>query len=697
MLFALLSVAVATTTHGSSEVESPVEKVVKLLTDMQKNLKDEAKAEEEQFEKLSCWCETNNKEKTQAITDNENAINELEAEIDQRTKRAERLAADIKSALADQETLKESISSTEKQREKTGKENQAQIIELTKNVEGLKGAIVVLSKHQMSAFPQLKLDFLSMSSHVHNPTGDELDNLSSWMQNHQFGTLSDAKQVDIEKAVATYVKSDSPKSAVSGYSAQELATLSLAKKLVTKFVQATPYNNQSGEIFGILRQLKEQLEGDLKETEEGEAKSKAESAEMLANLKDQLASAEEREKQKLAEQGENGKALADAKEELEDTKNSLDADSKFLKQLIDMCKNSDAQWEERTKTRTLEMAAVGEALGMLTTDANRDLFSSASSFLQTKIKETAVSARTRAADVLKSVGKKTGDAALVALSTNVQLDGFVKVKAAIDEMVVDLKQQQADEVKHKDFCNTELQTNEMETMDKTNQQKDLETKIDMLTSSIDELTKGIATAKAELAQGKVELQRANEDRASASKEFQKVVADQRAVQKILVKVQDRLNEFYALPQMKHTAVQLPPNAPVKFGEYKQNAGSSPVITMIGNLVIDAQNVEKEAITDENSAQAAYEGFVSESNAAMAATMIAITNKIEIKATAETELEQANANLKATMDDLEALAKYAADVHKACDFVMKNFDVRQQARSEEMEALAQAKSILSGMQ
>ena len=39
--------------------------------------------------------------------------------------------------------------------------SQAQIIELMKSVEGLRGAIVVLSKHQLGAFPQLQLDFLS--------------------------------------------------------------------------------------------------------------------------------------------------------------------------------------------------------------------------------------------------------------------------------------------------------------------------------------------------------------------------------------------------------------------------------------------------------------------------------------------------------------------------------------------------------
>ena len=45
---------------------------------------------------------------------------------------------------------------------------------------------------------------------------------------------------------------------------------------------------------------------------------------------------------------------------------------------------------------------------------------------------------------------------------------------------------------------------------------------------------------------------------------------------------------------------------------------------------------------------------------------------ELKATAETELEQANVDLDTTKGEIEVLAKYAGDVHKACDFVRAQF-------------------------
>jgi hypothetical protein len=53
-------------------------------------------------------------------------------------------------------------------------------------------------------------------------------------------------------------------------------------------------------------------------------------------------------------------------------------------------------------------------------------------------------------------------------------------------------------------------------------------------------------------------------------------------------------------------------------------------------------------------------------------------------------------LDSTNTELEQLANEKADLHKSCDFTVKNFDIRQEARDQEVEAIRQAKAILSGM-
>ena len=50
----------------------------------------------------------------------------------------------------------------------------------------------------------------------------------------------------------------------------------------------------------------------------------------------------------------------------------------------------------------------------------------------------------------------------------------------------------------------------------------------------------------------------------------------------------------------------------KMGEYKKNAGASPVITMLDNLITDAVQAETEAINSENDAIAEYGKLVTES-------------------------------------------------------------------------------------
>jgi len=59
------------------------------------------------------------------------------------------------------------------------------------------------------------------------------------------------------------------------------------------------------------------------------------------------------------------------------------------------------------------------------------------------------------------------------------------------------------------------------------------------------------------------------------------------------------------------------------------------------------------------------------------------------------LASAEENLANVELELEQLANMNEQLHKSCDFILKNFDIRQQAREEEIEALKEAKAILSG--
>merc|ERR1719277_2085005 len=119
------------------------------------------------------------------------------------------------------------------------------------------------------------------------------------------------------------------------------------------------------------------------------------------------------------------------------------------------------------------------------------------------------------------------------------------------------------------------------------------------------------------------------------------------------------------------------------------------MSMIQQIISDAKAMEAETIRSEEDAQKAYEDFVKDTNASIEAKSKDIVNKSDIKAKAESDLVATKDSKEATMLELEQLSNYNAQLHQSCDFVLMNFDLRQTARDEEVEALRQAKAILSG--
>merc|ERR1719321_1839393 len=117
--------------------------------------------------------------------------------------------------------------------------------------------------------------------------------------------------------------------------------------------------------------------------------------------------------------------------------------------------------------------------------------------------------------------------------------------------------------------------------------------------------------------------------------------------------------------------------------------------MIQQIIDDAKAVEAEAIVAEEDAQKSYEAFVKDTNASIEEKTKDIVNKSEEKGKLEEELTKAQQELEDVTTNLDGLSAENADLHKECDFVMKNFEIRQTARDQEIEALKQVIAILSG--
>merc|ERR1719262_274800 len=151
------------------------------------------------------------------------------------------------------------------------------------------------------------------------------------------------------------------------------------------------------------------------------------------------------------------------------------------------------------------------------------------------------------------------------------------------------------------------------------------------------------------------------------------------------------------PHIQTSATKTDPgNGPARFKKYEKHAGGSRVVTMIEEIIADSVTSENEAIAAEQDAQTAYESFMKDSNESIIKLTQAIMDMTEERAKAKESLVMAEADFKATMDELEQLAATLADLHGSCDYLLKNFDARQEARAAEIDALREAKAILSGM-
>merc|ERR1719379_416058 len=398
------------------------------------------------------------------------------------------------------------------------------------------------------------------------------------------------------------------------------------------------------------------------------------------------------------------------------------------------CSTAEADYDARVKARAEELVAVQETIKILNDDDALDLFKKtlpSPSLLQvTDTREL----RDAALEALAPVqnGEKLGFIELALMGKKVSFDKVIKM---MDDMVVLLKEEQKDDEAQKEWCETEFETSE-------DKEVELKHKLEGLTASIEEMTEGIKKLKEEikaLEDGIVALDKsvaeATETRKTEHEEFVTVAAQNNAAVQLLGVAENRLNKFYnpaayKAPQRRElteeeqiyvnsggadprdaeeaaaaqtgiagTGVAVfeqvaPPPPPETAGAYKKKDAGGPtaLIQKLANeLKMEIQSNEME----EKEAQKDYEELMAESASKRAADSKTITEKETQKAGLEGDLGMAKKDKKATATDLMALGEYVAQLHGNCDFLLKNFEVRKEARSGEIDAIGKAKAVLSG--
>jgi len=663
----LLSLTILSPSGTLASTANPIRRVVTMLQEMQVKVTEEGEKEKALFEKFMCYCKTAGGDLEASIKEGTAKIASLEELLKAGKEQMEQLEADLKEHEASRTEAKEAMAAATALREKEAAAFAKFSEDSKTNLAALAKAIPAIEGGMAGAFLQ---------------TAD----------------ASKLKRFAMEKA-------DIPDE---------------TRQDVLAFLSGKgEYAPQSGQIVGILKQMEDEMAKALEEAETAEAEAiKAYDALMAAKEKE-VETLNAQIEEKLTRKGELGVELAGGLNELEDTEISVAEDKKFLAELETGCATKEKEWAEVCKTRQEELVALAETIKILNDDDALELFKktlpSAASLLQ--VTESARSLRKRALSAIKEAVNSRAQLGaqpqldLIALALQGKSQGFEKVIGMIDEMVANLKKEQtADEAK-KEYCDKEFDTSEDKKKELDLKVSDSATAIDELEGSIATLTEEIAALEAGIKALDKAVTEATEIRKEENADYKELKQSDTAAKEILAMAKNRLNKFYnpklykPPPVEEPTFVQIashaskrvaPPPPPETFGPYtKKTEESTGVIAMIDLLVKDLDKELQEAAVMEEDAQKEYEEMMAESATKRADDSKSMSDKTALKASEEEALMTEEETKAATEKELMETLEYIHALHGECDWLLKYYDARAEARAGEIDALGKAKAVLSG--
>merc|ERR1719335_797656 len=200
------------------------------------------------------------------------------------------------------------------------------------------------------------------------------------------------------------------------------------------------YAPASGEIVGMLKQMKDTMEKDYAEVIASEEKAKQDFEALVSSKEKQVAMCTKAIEEKIKRVGEVGIEIVNLKEDLDDTTESLAEDEKFLLDLDKNCETKKKEWAVICKTRQEELVALADTIKILNDDDAQELFkksipSASASLMQLQNTEKAM--RKSALKALSSIKQTRQNPTLdlIELALHGKKVSFDKVIKMINDMV----------------------------------------------------------------------------------------------------------------------------------------------------------------------------------------------------------------------------------------------------------------------
>jgi len=663
---------------------NPIRKVVTILQDMQKELEAEGVAEQKMFDKFMCYCDGNTDGMSKAAEEAGQKITELKSKLEAEKAEKAQLDQELIQHKQDRESAKSDLDQASTIREKEIEEYTAAVGEQKEDLDALTGALAAIEK--------------GMGSFLQTPAA-----------------------LRVQKVVKRVSQDD--------YETKEVLQFLQGKS-------ADGYAPQSGEITGILKAMKDEMDKDLKGAISDEEKAAAGFAEVQAAKKSEIAAASEAIESKTVRSGELAVSVTTTADDIEDTTGEMKETEEFLANLAVQCAEKKKEWAERQAMRAEEISAVSEAIKILNDDDALDLFKKTlalpqtNSFLQEK---STASKALEARSQIRALKLKSTHPAMLSLiefGMKAKKVDFSKIEAQIDGMMKVLAEEQKADDEQYAFCQKEIEKTESE-------KSEVEDKIAASKAAIEEMTDESAALATEIATLQDEIKaldkavaEATEQRKEEHAEFLTFQTENNAALELIDKAKNRLFKFYrpnlhkeepkrelteeeklvvasggADPRDAEVATfaqvhahddAAPAPPPATWGAYQKKDGkSNGVIGLMEMLMKEIQDGITTSKHEEETAQADYERLMSSSQKSRAKSVSSITSKEEAKADLDTQVASTKEELASQEAELSNKKGYLTQLHADCDFLLENHDMRKEARANEVEGLKNAKSVLAG--
>merc|ERR1719420_1660408 len=146
------------------------------------------------------------------------------------------------------------------------------------------------------------------------------------------------------------------------------------KDRIQAFLQGGESAPGSGEILGMLKAMKDELSRDIASLTKNEEAAVAGFASMKASKEKEIEFADESIESKKERIGALAVSVVQLKNTIEDSAKEAEDAKKFAATLEKQCAEKKKEWDSRCKMRSDELAAIGEAIGILSDDDALDVF-----------------------------------------------------------------------------------------------------------------------------------------------------------------------------------------------------------------------------------------------------------------------------------------------------------------------------------